>query len=1038
MLAFGAVAGLGQAVSNPPTASGGKNAEEEPVVLSPFEVTSSSDVGYEATETLSGSRMNMQLKDVSSQVHVMTKEFMDDLGIINLQDAMSYSMNMEGSDLSIDATNANAGFEDTTGGPTAGGVGRMRSLATPNFSQDFFDTFIRSDNYNIERYTFSSGPNAILFGNSSPSGTVDSSPIRALLTRQKYAVTYRIDDNGSNRVSTDLNVPLVKRHLGLRLAGLHDRNHDWRQPAFRNEDRLYASLVFQPIDKLSIRAYYEGINSAVDAVRNTLVQDHVTPWILAGRPAFDNGGGLTAAFPATTGTSPFVRAVTQPTFLVLSPNGVVSVGQQGNTVKTKGFDTALNASGATLDAYEHSIVDSGLFPLDRSFSGNSDGNRMRAGKYGLIANANPFKNFYVEVGYNRERFKQRGVDSFNNAAAELNVDQNRYLNDRVTPNPNFGRYFFDNDQTNIINLRNYGEKEQKRLSLSYELNFTNRRNWMKWLGRYQAALMFDKLNTMNSSRQQVPRVMGDGYSFPTDTANRTLVLRYYIDPAHPSVYLPFDPYADGIVTVPGAFDANGKPLQIAAWDPSIPGGAITVNRTLSSSRSVSLQSYLLNDRVVVSYGQRRDNNTFQNSQGLVSSWDYFSTFDGDITWLTNATKSSTKPLKGIVIHPLSWLSARYSESGSQIGSTLARTNLDGTAIPLGAGTGKNYGITLRLGSRLSLQVDRYEDSSVGGLASIRSLLPTATFAGRGNQLRRELSNLERAAQIYESTDRGNPVVGSGATATGGTNFTRSEKYAYYQDFLTTLSPAGNVAGSNDINNRFDLISDRVAKGYEVKLAGNPAPGWRVALTGAKNQTRESNVAPQYFDFFLERLPVYAKYLNRTFLPLTQNAQFGQILNATIQGFNFARLSQGQLNAAERKYRLTFTTSYRFNTGRLKGLSAGMNYSWRSGAAVGYQKITISDNPFIVPGLTGASTVVDDVKNPIRGGAITTFDMFLGYSRRLPRFDKVQWRVQLNIRNLLDKQDLLLQQASLTGITGFGALYTMQAPRLFTLTNTFEY
>lgn len=146
LLAFGAAGVFGQAASNMTTTSARDRSDEETLILSPFEVTGSSDVGYEATETLSGSRMNMQLKDVASQVHVMTKEFMDDLGIVNLQDAMGYSMNMEGSDLSIDATNGNAGFEDTTGGPTAGGVGRMRSLATPNFSQDFFDTFIRSDN----------------------------------------------------------------------------------------------------------------------------------------------------------------------------------------------------------------------------------------------------------------------------------------------------------------------------------------------------------------------------------------------------------------------------------------------------------------------------------------------------------------------------------------------------------------------------------------------------------------------------------------------------------------------------------------------------------------------------------------------------------------------------------------------------------------------------------------------------------------------------------------------------------------------------
>lgn len=1012
-------------------------ATEETVTMNPFEVRDSSDVGYTATETLSGSRLNMQLKDVASQVTVMTKEYMDDLGITNLQDAMSYSLNMEGSDLSTDATNANAGFENTTGGPTAGGVGRIRGLATPNFARDFFDTFIRSDNYNIERYTFASGPNAILFGNSSPSGTVDSSPIRAQLNRQRYSVSYRIDNRGSHRANTDLNVPIWKNRVGLRLAALTDRNHDWRVPAFRNEDRLYASAVFQPFTKLSMRVYHEAVTTKVDAVFNTLVKDNVTPWILAGRPAFNNGGGLTAAFPAIATTSPFARTSTTTPYLVLDPTGVIAAGLMGNTVYVKGFDTALDATGATLDAYEHSIIDPGLYPFDRAFSGNSDGNRFHAWNEGVIVNANPLKHFFLEAGYNRERFKQKGLASFNNNVAELHIDQNQFLNDRVTPNPRFGQYFFDDYFTGMINIRNYGAKDQKRLSLSYDLDFTERPGWMKWLGRYQAALLFDKLTTMNSGSQSNQQIVGSGYSFPTTSP--AINLRYYIDSAHPSVYLPFDPYADGIITVPGAVDANGKPIQIAAWDPSITGGrAIGVNRTLSSSRSLSFQGYLLKNRVVLSYGERQDNNTFQSSQGLLSTWDYFSTFDGDITWVDTGTKAPRKRLKGIVVHPFKWLSARYSESGSQVGSTLARTNLDGTPIPLGAGIGKNYGITLRWSDRLSLQIDKYENASVGGLASTRANLPTATFAGRGNNLRRELQNIERSAEIYESTDNGDPVVGTGATATGGATFKRSDKYAFYQDDLTyNLSPAGQNAG-NALLNKYDFVSDRVANGYEATLIGNPLPNWRVSVSAARNWTKESNISPQYFDFLQERLPVYAKYLNRPFIPNAQNATFGQILNATIQGFNFARLSEGHLNAAERRYRFTATTNYRFTTGRLKGVSAGLNYSWRSGAAVGYRKITITDNPYVVPGLTSSALLVDDVANPIRGGSLMTFDGFCGYSRRWFKNDRVLWRVQLNIRNLLNRDGLLLQQASLTGITGFGALYTPQQPRTFILTNTFEF
>ncbi len=48
------------------------------VLLSPFTVTSEADQGYAARETLAGTRFKSELKDVSAQVSVMTKEFLED------------------------------------------------------------------------------------------------------------------------------------------------------------------------------------------------------------------------------------------------------------------------------------------------------------------------------------------------------------------------------------------------------------------------------------------------------------------------------------------------------------------------------------------------------------------------------------------------------------------------------------------------------------------------------------------------------------------------------------------------------------------------------------------------------------------------------------------------------------------------------------------------------------------------------------------------------------------------------------------------
>jgi iron complex outermembrane receptor protein len=67
----------------------------EVVELSPFEVNTSRDVGYVAENTLAGSRLNARLRDTAGSVAVLTKEFLDDLAITDLQGLLEYTVNSE-------------------------------------------------------------------------------------------------------------------------------------------------------------------------------------------------------------------------------------------------------------------------------------------------------------------------------------------------------------------------------------------------------------------------------------------------------------------------------------------------------------------------------------------------------------------------------------------------------------------------------------------------------------------------------------------------------------------------------------------------------------------------------------------------------------------------------------------------------------------------------------------------------------------------------------------------------------------------------
>src|SRR5947207_10881422 len=87
-------------VVNPPPATG---TSEPAVELSPFEVRAENDVGYQAANTTSGSRLNSRLKDTPASVSTFTPEFLSDIAATNLEEMLAHATNVE-----IDVEDANA------------------------------------------------------------------------------------------------------------------------------------------------------------------------------------------------------------------------------------------------------------------------------------------------------------------------------------------------------------------------------------------------------------------------------------------------------------------------------------------------------------------------------------------------------------------------------------------------------------------------------------------------------------------------------------------------------------------------------------------------------------------------------------------------------------------------------------------------------------------------------------------------------------------------------------------------------------------
>ncbi|OAM88456.1 hypothetical protein AW736_16585 [Termitidicoccus mucosus] len=945
--------------------------------------------------------MKTSLRDVSSQVSIMTPEFLADVGANTLDEALRYSLNVENPGEYYDATTTNN--TSLSLNPFLG-PSRTRGLAVSTTTHDFFPTYLPIDTYNTERFTFASGPNAILFGSGNPAGSIDTLFKRAFHESSRYSAEFRFDTEDGWRAALDVNQPLWKNIVSIRATGLKQHGESFRKPNYEDAERGFVTLSVDPARWLSLRAWYETVDIKRQPVYNTVAKDRVTPWVEAGRPIYDNASGnplpANSNDPSAPGYSPVFlpftgnNATSRQVYVTGQSLGNVPLAYWTNTVITRGYDSIIQGA----DGFEHSIGDAAAFPVDANITGNGLRNQLDGDLWGVSVELNPFKNFYVELGYNEENYEQRFVEYGGTGATTLAVDANRYLPDGTTLNPNQGRYYV---QGTLSSGAAWNQSRHARVTASYDLDFTRRDDWARWLGRLRVAGMLARDRNWRILQRAAPSVAGGG---------EVPYLRVYVDrqddPSAEGVYhvnIPVNLFSD--YTLPGTATAINSPFGPHAVYSAANGEATDID-----TRLFAAQYYLLQDRIVLAYGKRADDSSGSLPVRLTDAGgNLISLIDRRDGFAHASDKKLKTDLKGVVVHPYKWLSFHYNESNSQNPSSTSAINLDGSAKPSGDGEGKDYGVSVHLLNGLvSLRVNKYESVLLDGLSSYRA----GTGIGGINPFRDTVYNIEKS--VLDAGAPQNPAFASYETAVAenasGTSFTGREVY--------------------------DVSSDTRSEGYEAELVANPTPAWRISIGLAKTKASESNIAQDWFDFINARLPVWADYGNAVLHNNASQTVGGYINSNVISSWNYIRELEGRSNPALRKYRLNATMRYTFERGALKNLFVGGSYIWRSKMTLGYKTKTVrpEDMEFAYPGLVTGPLETIDISQPIYGKPLTEVDAFIGYSRKIFR-GRIAWRIQANIRNLFDNQDRLAQRVDSAGVV---QVYNLVAPRTLAVTNTFEF
>jgi len=266
--------------------------EDETIVLSPFVVEASEDQGYAAKDTLAGTRVRTELKDVASAISVVTAQFLKDTGAKNSADLLVYTPSTEVAGLrgNFSGVAGTGIYQENTISSTT----RVRGLDSADNTRDYFLTDIPWDGFNVGRVDLQRGPNSILFGIGSPAGIINTS-VNDASFKNAYNFETRVDQYGSFRNQVNLNQELIKGVLAIRVAAVKDDQLYEQKPAFNNTTRYYGALRLDPKlfgedNRTSIRVKVEDGKVKSNNPRSIPPGDTITPWFKSGPDAYGNYG----------------------------------------------------------------------------------------------------------------------------------------------------------------------------------------------------------------------------------------------------------------------------------------------------------------------------------------------------------------------------------------------------------------------------------------------------------------------------------------------------------------------------------------------------------------------------------------------------------------------------------------------------------------------------------------------------------------------------------------------------------------------------
>ena len=813
-------------------------------------------------------------------------------------------------------------------------------------TRNYFLFYGNSDSYNTERFEMSRGPNSILFGDGQIGGVATTATKVPRLDRNFYSLSTRVDNWGGIRATLDAN-----HRVG----------------------DMTAVRVNLKAQKNTVAGSWRD-NGTNDDKAITVAAAHAFSPRTKFRTEIEFGREMRMTWANTYGDQ---MAYYTPGYIYdrLNPNLPANQGLAGITaVSTNAFNWTyipglpqlglVNTGGAAANDRSYRSTGHG-FPIQpegrTDLPGIKTAAKLPSREFNLGANDTVarFKNqvisFYLDQRITDNLFAQISYYDYDNDRGErsnarvgsLQIDINRYL---------------PNGQLNPKMGVAYGEATPGK---GHQDNWVHEwRGLLKWntrlpfKGNGQFSAIVGQRKERFEARGFTP-VRLDGTTNLLASEN-SIRYRYYAD----------EPNKYGSKFLPPA--TPGFTYGFVQT-----GFASTEFKDIKYIQGVAATSFL-DERVSLVLGMRRDDqlNRQQGNIGGFPDARGLQSYGGFVPGVGNRPGAwnigEATPITGNV-GTVVWLDKKqrvgifynYSENFAPPTSGAAKLtgwNADGTLIsqPFGATTGSGT----EYGARVSLL-----DGAIYGEA-------------------RYYDN--------EQVDRiDGPPTGSFNATTGATGlwFNSGPFYANNPDYTGTS---------------WRDVAALKTKGMEFQVTGN-LKGWRLMANYALPKTENIAIRPVTQAYFAAFLPKWTAWANNLVndkgevLTVDNQTQIRQRI-LDLQN-NFAGVAPGTVNNGTNKWTGSFNANYSFpRESKLRGWSGGWAISGRGPRKVG------SVSPNILFNLPiGASATPEQAKQASFAYVYATSyyvqDVNASYTRRMGKYN---WRFQVNVNNLFDKDDLMFQ------------------------------